>query len=98
MTNGSVLPPNMPGEPAGMPGQRDPGDRRLLGEKFFDHFDRDVTVDHVGVALDEHGVAALEVFRHPRLAADLGEVIGRLHLDRETVLAQIVRIALATLA
>ncbi|MCY1308697.1 hypothetical protein D9M70_587280 [compost metagenome] len=40
-------------------------------------------------------MAALHVFRHPRLSADLEKIIGRLDVDVEAVLAQIGGIALA---
>jgi hypothetical protein len=55
-----------------------------------------MSVDHI--AVDEHRVAALHVFRHTCLAADLEEIVGRLHVDVEAVLAQVGGVTLATAA
>src|SRR6516162_9641334 len=66
---------------------------RSLREEFAHYLHGHVTIDDI--AIDEHRVAALIFLRHASFPADLCEIIGRLHLDLETVLPQIGGIAFA---
>lgn len=43
-------------------------------------------------------MAALKIVRDTCITADLSQIVGRLHLDCEAILAQVVRIALAASA
>ena len=63
MTNVSVFSPNMPGEPDGMPGSVMPAIAGFSSRSFLTVFYRHVAVDDVGVALDEHRVAAFQILR-----------------------------------